>query len=316
MQLTGRRKKKRDGPIRPTAAIITWILLNLIWMVAIDTATPHPVLSADAGHRQDYEMEVPSLLGAEPRFEISCSFAVTHNSYQNISIHWELWDVEEKRDAEAWQEDPTVDDPPTPVRQWTGGPAEDCSDDSGTIAPGDYLLEIRFSHENGSMISWDEAARNVRGDFRMRYWIYEAHAELGYIAANILGLFILITDQAVRRIRRKIRLNRVIPLHRQRDREDWEVLKKEMEGRGEAVIESFQIEMGSSSEAAREEMRKRFAAQSLDGEEDGQDRPEEGGVKQPSELGEGTTEGLTGKAKVGRDIRTVGDLWKRMKDEK
>lgn len=316
MQRKRRKKKKKDGPIRPTAAIITWILLNLIWMVSIDTATPHPVLSEDSGHRQNYEMEVPSLFGAEPRFEISCVFWAANNDYENITIEWELWMVEAKRDAEAWNEKPTLEEHTSPTREWTGSLGEDCSNESGTIAPGTYLLEIKFIHENGTTIQWDDAARNINAEFKMKYWVYEAHAQTGYIVANVLGFIILVTDQAVRRIRRKIRLSRIIPLHRQRNREEWETLEKEMDERGEAVVESFEIEMGSTSEAAREEMRKRFQEQSADDGDDDDSIGEDGVLSDTSKLGEGSTRGLEGKAKVGKDIHTVGDLWKRMKGEK
>jgi hypothetical protein len=84
-----------------------------------------------------------------------------------------------------------------------------------------------------------------------------------------------------------------------------------MEGSGDATVESFEIELGGSSEA-REEMSKRFAESTDDSEDDILPKEE---VQDDEKLGKGDISGLQGKAKVDKNIKVVGDLWKRMKDD-
>jgi hypothetical protein len=72
--------------------------------------------------------------------------------------------------------------------------------------------------------------------------------------------------------------------------------------------------LGATSESEREEMRKRFE-ESTEDESDDSGIPESEVTQTDDELGEGTVAGLEGKTKVDKDIQTVGDLWKRMKDD-
>nr|MBC8518010.1 hypothetical protein [Euryarchaeota archaeon] len=315
--LMQKRKKKVDPntPIRPWAAIITWLMLNLIWMGFSPIATPHPVLSEEGGHREYYEMTAPDVLGAELPFEIDCQFGTTYSEHSNITASWELWEVETKERVDSGD----FDDPTTPLsgptRMWSGGLNEDCGDYGDTIPPGEYVLEFRFYSANGTRITWDEAGRIVDGEFTMRYWIYSPHQTIGYIIANVLGILILVTDQAVRRMRRRKRLTKKkLPLHKQRHKEEWESLHEKMEGDGGAAVESFQIELGATSESEREEMRKRFEETTEDESEDS-GIPESEVTQSDDELGQGSVAGLEGKTKVDKDIQTVGDLWKRMEDD-
>jgi hypothetical protein len=87
-----------------------------------------------------------------------------------------------------------------------------------------------------------------------------------------------------------------------------------MDGDGGAAVESFQIELGATSESEREEMRRRFEESDED-ESDESGIPESEVIQTDDKLGEGTVVGLEGKAKVDKDIQTVGDLWKRMQDD-
>lgn len=307
-----KRKKKVDqnAPIKPWAAIITWLMLNLIWMGLSPMATPHPVLSEKGGHREYYEMAVPNVLGSELPFEIDCQFRTTYSEHSNTTASWELWEVGELQRADSGD----FDDPfPEPTRAWSGGLDENCGDYGDTISPGEYILEFRFYSANGTRITWDEAGRIVDGEFTMRYWIYSPHQTTGYIIANILGILILVTDQAVRRMKKRKRLAKKLPLHKQRHKEEWDSLHEKMEGDGGAAVESFQIELGATSESEREEMRKRFE-ESTEDESDDSEIPESEITQTDDKLGEGTVAGLEGKMKVDKDIQTVGDLWKRMED--
>ncbi|GEM_PF-854309 len=309
------KKIDPSAPIRPWAAIITWLMLNVIWIGISPMATPHPVLSEEGGHREYYEMTAPNVLGAELPFEIDCQFKTTFSDHANITASWELWEVATKEKAISGELNDPSSPVPEPSRMWTGGLNENCGEAGGTILPGEYILEIRFYSENGTRFTWDEAGRIVEGEFTMRYWIYSPHQTIGYIIANVLGVLILVTDQAVRRMRRRKRLAKSkLPLHKQRHKEEWESLKEQMEGDGRATVESFQIELSATSESERDEMRKRFEESSEDEFEDsGVPAPEEG--QSDEDLGKGSVAGLEGKTKVSKDIQTVGDLWKRMEDE-
>lgn len=314
--LMQKRKKNIDpnAAIKPWAAIITWLMLNLIWMSISPMATPHPVLSEKGGHREYYEMTAPNVLGTELPFEIDCLFRTTYSEHSNITVSWELWEVSAKeRDDSGDFDDPSIPFP-EPTRMWSGSLNENCGDSGGTILPGEYILELRFYSTNGTRITWEEAGRIVDGDFTMRYWIYSPHQTTGYIIANVIGILILITDQTVRRMKKRKRLAKKLPLHKQRHKEEWESLKEQMEGDGGTTVESFQIELGATSESERDEMRRRFE-ESTEDESDDRGIPEPEVTQSDERLGQGSVTGLEGKTKVSKDIQTVGDLWKRMKDD-
>tara|TARA_B100000315_G_scaffold52224_1_gene46571 strand:- start:7108 stop:8067 length:960 start_codon:yes stop_codon:yes gene_type:complete len=309
-----RPKKKRDptGPIKPWAALMTWLILNLIWFSLSPMGTPHPVLSEKGGYRQYYEMTVPDVMGTSMPFEVICEVYVTDSNQDDISIGWTLWDKEKRLDPNGLSGRSSESPPwsPSPELNYYGE-LSGCSKLNENIPPGEYELDIRFYDENGSLIVWEDAAEIIGGEFTMMYWIYAPHMITGYVIANVLGLIILVTDQAFRRWKRAKILARKLPMHKQRHKEEWDTLHKQMEGGGDATVESFEIELGGSSEA-REEMRKRFAESANDSEDD--ILPEED-VQDDEELGKGDISELQGEAKVDKDIKVVGDLWKRMKDD-
>ncbi|MEC8927008.1 MAG: hypothetical protein VYB17_01960, partial [Candidatus Thermoplasmatota archaeon] len=132
-------------------------------------------------------------------------------------------------------------------------------------------------------------------------------------------------DRAIRGIirRRREALIRNMPLHKRRQKEEWEHLSHSMDG-GEAVevedLVGFQ-EQGAdeSMEMQRRRMREKFAAQTVEADGDTDAFVDEDEIDQDDELGSGTIEGLTGEVKEDRSIRTVGDLWRRLsgnEDEK
>ena len=314
--LMQKSKKKIDhtAPIKPWAAIITWLMLNLIWMGLSPMATPHPVLSEKGGHREYYEMKVPDILGAELPFEIDCQFQTTYSEHSNITASWELWEVSAKEREDLGEFDNHSMTFPEPIITWSGGLNENCGNSGATILPGEYVLELRFHSENGTRINWKDAGQIIDGEFTMRYWIYSPHQTTGYIVANVLGILILVTDQTVRRMRRRKQLAKKLPLHKQRHKEEWESLHEQMDSDEGAAVESFQIKLGDTSESEKEDMQRSFEYTPED-ESDDSEIPE-AEVRQPSEeLGDGTVTGLEGKTKVDKNIQTVRDLWKRMEDD-
>tara|TARA_B100001750_G_C15506746_1_gene600899 strand:+ start:727 stop:1674 length:948 start_codon:yes stop_codon:yes gene_type:complete len=308
-------KKKVDAttPIKPWAAIITWLILNLIWFSLSPMGTPHPVLSEKGGYREYYEMTVPDVMGASMPFEVICEVNVSDPDQGEVNISWTLWD-KEKRLAPNGLSTRSSESPPwVPSAELNYyGELSDCSKLNENIPPGEYELEIRFYDENGSLILWEDAAEIIDGEFTMMYWIYAPHILSGYAMANVLGLIILITDQTARRWKRAKILARRLPMHKQRHKEEWDSLHEQMEGGGDVTVESFEIELGASSEAERERIRESFAEQVDESPEDEELDDE---IEIHEELGVGDTKGLEGEAKVDKDIHTVGDLWRRIEDK-
>ena len=309
-----RRKVDPNAPIRPWATLITWLLLNMIWMGLSPIGTPHPVLSEDGGHRENYPMTVPDVMGNTLRLEITCEVEPVSPQFDGVTVSWTLWNIEDKAANEAFG---GGDDAYAPEASHLGRIDKDCSRLNESVRPGEYELRIEFFYANGTKVLYDDIDNTVKVEFNMMYWIYEPLEQTGYIVANVLGFLILFTDQAARRWmkRRRLAVLSRIPLHKQRHREEWDALNEGMEGKGDAVVESFQIEMGSDSEKERERIRKQFAEAAAAIEED--DEPiDEGEIEADAEeLGEGTISGLEGEAKVDKDIRTVGDIYKRMEDD-
>ena len=62
----------------------------------------------------------------------------------------------------------------------------------------------------------------------------------------------------------------------------------------------------------RKRRREKFAAQAAEADGDTEAFVDEETVEQDDELGQGTTEGLTGKVQHDQNIRTVSDLWRQL----
>jgi hypothetical protein len=315
--MRAKRGKKKDpnAPIRPWAALITWLLLNVIWMAASPIGTPQPVLSEDGAHREFYWMTVPDVQGNTLRLEVDCDMTPASAEHEGVMVSWTLWNIEEKIASDALGEG---DSTYAPKASYFGRVDKDCSRMNESVEPGEYELQIQFFYANGTKVARDDVERVVDAEFHMMYWIYEPLEKTGYLVANVLGFLILVTDQGARRFMKRRRLAALayVPLHKQRHREEWDSLQEGMDGRGEAAVESFQIEMGSTSEVERERIRRQFADAAAATMDDDDEAIDEGEVVAGDEgLGEGTTVGLEGKTKVDKDIETVRDLYRRMEDD-
>ena len=88
----------------------------------------------------------------------------------------------------------------------------------------------------------------------------------GYVVLNILGLILFITDGVIRKWMKQKRESKVraLPLHKQRQKEDWENVVQSMSG-GDAVdVEDLMIHQQSADESMelqRKRMREQFSAQ-------------------------------------------------------
>jgi hypothetical protein len=108
-----------------------------------------------------------------------------------------------------------------------------------------------------------------------------------------------------------------LPLHKLRQREEWEQLVDSMEGGDEAEVERFVIPTDDTAEAERERVRKQFAAQEAEreaSEEAESEIPEEAKKDLVGEF-EGTEAGLTGELKADEKLRTVRDIWRRIEED-
>ena len=309
-----RKKKDPNAPIRPWAALITWFLLNAIWMGVSPIGTPQPVLSEESGHREYYYMTVPDVQGNTLRLEVNCAVTPASADYDSVMISWTLWNVDEKA---ANGGEGSGDGEYQPEANYYGRIDKDCSKLNASVRPGEYEMRIEFFYSNGTKVEYGDVDDVVKTEFLMMFWIYEPLEQTGYLVANVLGFLILVTDQTARRWMKKKRLAALahMPLHKQRHREEWDSLNEGMDGKGEAAVESFQIDMGTSSEVERERLRKQFAeaAAADEGDDEAIDDGEIEGDEQ--KLGEGSISGLEGKAEVDKDIETVGDLYRRMEDD-
>ena len=109
-----------------------------------------------------------------------------------------------------------------------------------------------------------------------------------------------------------------LPLHKLRQKEEWEQLVDSMEGGDGADVERFVMPTANTAEAERERMRKQFAAQ-----EEAQKEAATEGESDISEeeimdlVGEfeGTEKGLKGELEADEDIHTVRDIWRRIEED-
>ena len=300
-----RKSPAKLKPVRPWTALILWLLLNLIWIGALPMATEHPVMEPDSGFREWHEMEVPEVLGRDLPLHIECSFEPETAAGESVRVVWSL------------KED-TVEDP-MEVRTWDANLGDDCAASDHTVPGGVYVLHVELFYANGTKVDRGNVAEVSDIDFHMQYWIYQPVRKEGFIAANLLGFTVLVFDQSIRHLRRRRKLLKMtnLPLHKLRQREEWEQLVDSMEGGDEADVERFVMPTDNTAEAERERLRKQFAAQEAEreaAEEEESEIPEEAEKDLVGEF-EGTEEGLKGELKADEDLRTVRDIWRRIEED-
>lgn len=300
-----RKASAKLKPVRPWTALIFWLLLNLVWIGAVPMPTEHPVMEPDSGFREWHDMKVPEVLGRELPLHIECSFEPGTAAGESVRVVWSL------------KED-TVEDP-MEVRNWEGNLGDDCAASDHSVSGGVYVLHVELFYANGTKVDRSNVAEVSDIDFHMQYWIYQPFRTEGFIAANLLGFTVLVVDQAILHLRRRRKLLKMtnLPLHKLRQREEWEQLVDSMEGGDEAEVERFVIPTDDTAEAERERVRKQFAAQEAEreaAEEKESEIPEEAKKDLVGEF-EGTEAGLTGELKADEKLRTVRDIWRRIEED-
>ena len=300
----GKKKKKdekKNARTRFVATLVTWLLLNLIWLQASQAIAVNEVNEHGRQINGNYVLDVPNMMKMDREIpvDLSCDFKPKNST---VPVVW----------VRIQHQSPDGDTSTV----WEGNSTDDCPDFEFSLSPGKHSFYT-------TVLQGGEAdlypSRNLSAEMELGMHLWEPFRIEGFIAANVLGLFLGIADRAIRGIirRRREALIRNMPLHKRRQKEEWEQIAHSISG-GEAVevedLAGFQEEDADESmEMQRRRMREKFAAQTAEADGDTDAFVDEEGMDQDDdELGPGTTEGLTGEVEEDRSIRTVGDLWRKL----
>ena len=299
-----KRKKKKDekknARMRFIATLVTWLLLNLIWLQASQAIAVNEVNEHGRDINGNYVLNVPNMMKMDREIpvDLSCDFKPKNST---VPVVW----------VQIQHQSPDGENSIV----WEGNSTDDCPDFAFSLTPGKHSFYTTvLQGEDADLYP----SRNLSAEMELGMHLWEPFRIEGFIAANVLGLFLGIADRAIRGIirRRREALIRNMPLHKLRQKEEWEQITHSISG-GEAVevedLVGFQEEDADESmEMQRRRMREQFAAQTAETDDDTDAFIDEEAMDQDDELGPGTTEGLTGEVEEDQSIRTVGDLWRRL----
>ncbi|MEC7704059.1 MAG: hypothetical protein VX906_02325 [Candidatus Thermoplasmatota archaeon] len=297
-------KNPKNGRVRFFATLITWILLNLIWLQASHAVAVNEVNEHGRVLNGNYVLTIPDMLkmDRETNVDLNCDFKPINETASVVTVRLQY---HESGSGDAAKE-----------LLWEGESDQVCPDMQLQLYPGKYNFYTTVILEDGSADVYP--SRNLSAEMDLGIHIWEPFRVEGFIAANLLGLFLGIADRTIRQImkRRNAAIVRNMPLHKRRQKEEWEQVMTSMSGGNAAEVNDligFQTsETDLSMELQRKNMRERFAAQAAEADGDTEEFVDETLDELEEELGKGTTEGLTGKVEEDRNIRTVGDLWRRL----
>ena len=285
------KKKEKNNAFRITWLILIWLLLNSIWTIQHNVGSTNEVQRSGLAVITNHPFEVPNMLGADKsvEFELSCVFTDrVDNRTNSVSVSWEL------RDSFG-----------AIVHSWNGSvnaSADECVTYNTKLKPGSYTINTLLPEGEGY----------VNVDMEFKLWIFKSFATEGYVIANILGLLFLINEISFKRNKNR-RLS-----------SDWES-KGDLDSGEEAEVHEFDIDSKSDISSEQEKSRRAYEDEMRRLSEEAKKREEEKvaeetkkvqqGAEQES-LGQGTTKGLSGKAKIDKNIQTVSDLYDMMKRKK
>ena len=299
----GKKKKKdekKNARMRFIATLVTWLLLNLIWLQASQAIAVNEVNEHGRHINGNYVLNVPNMMKMDREIpvDLSCDFKKNHSTAPVVWVRIQ----HETPDGEN-------------SIVWEGNSTDDCPDFAFSLTPGKHSFYTTvLQGEDADLYP----SRNLSAEMELGMHLWEPFRIEGFIVANVLGLFLGIADRAIRGIirRRREALIRNMPLHKLRQKEEWEQITHSISG-GDAVevedLVGFQEEDADESmEMQRRRMREQFAAQTAEADDDTDAFIDEEAMDQDDELGSGTTEGLTGEVEEDESIRTVGDLWRKL----
>ena len=300
----GKKKKKKDekknARMRFIATLVTWLLLNLIWLQASQAIAVNEVNEHGRQINGNYVLNVPNMMKMDREIpvDLSCDFKPKNST---VPVVW----------VQIQHQSPDGENSIV----WEGNSTDDCPDFAFSLTPGKHSFYTTvLQGEDADLYP----SRNLSAEMELGMHLWQPFRIEGFIVANVLGLFLGIADRAIRGIirRRREALIRNMPLHKLRQKEEWEQITHSISG-GEAVevedLVGFQEEDADESmEMQRRRMREKFAAQTAEADDDTDAFIDEEAMDQDDELGSGTTEGLTGEVEEDESIRTVGDLWRKL----
>jgi len=297
------KDSKKNFRTRFIATFLTWILLNLIWMYFSHAIAVNEVNKHDREVNGKYVLDVPNLFGQdrETPVDLTCDFKKKNSTVPTVIVRIH----QESNEGEL-------------LLIWEGNSTDDCHVDQLLLKPGKHTFHTTVII-NGEADLYPSNYISAEMELGMHLW--QPFRTEGFVVANLLGLFLGIADRAIREIMRRRKESRVrnMPLHKRRQKEEWEQLAHSMSGGAPVDVDDLVgLELQPQSEGAemqRKRMREKFAAQAAEADGDTEALVDEDEVEQDDELGQGTTEGLTGKVEHDQNIRTVSDLWRQLSGE-
>ena len=297
------KEKKKNLRTRFIATFLTWILLNLIWMYFSHAIAVNEVNKHDREVNGKYVLDVPNLFGLdrETPIDVKCDFKKKNSTVPAVTvrIHHEV------NEGEL-------------LLIWEGNSTDDCYVDQMILPPGKHTFHTTVIIDGEADVY---PSNYISAEMELGMHLWEPFRTEGFVVANLLGLFLGIADRAIREIMRRRKESRVrnMPLHKRRQKEEWEQIAHSMSGGNPVDVDDligFELQPESeSAEIQRKRMREKFAAQAAEADGDTEAFADEDAVEQDDELGQGTTEGLTGKVEHDQNIRTVSDLWRQLSGE-
>mgnify|MGYP003324076616 FL=1 len=213
-----KKKKKKDekknARTRFVVTLVTWLLLNLIWLQASQAIAVNEVNEHGRQINGNYVLDVPNMMkmNREIPVDLSCDFKPKNST---VPVVW----------VRIQHQNPDGDTSTV----WEGNSTDDCPDFEFSLTPGKHSFYT-------TVLQGDDAdlypSRNLSAEMELGMHLWEPFRIEGFIAANVLGLFLGIADRAIRGIirRRREALIRNMPLHKRRQKEEWEQIAHSISG--------------------------------------------------------------------------------------
>tara|TARA_B100001113_G_scaffold158970_1_gene129992 strand:+ start:1336 stop:2223 length:888 start_codon:yes stop_codon:yes gene_type:complete len=279
-------------------AIITFVLLNLIWTGALQATADQHIIAPGSDIVQDYPFTMPDLHG------------------RDIPLHV-MFTVEPVEGAADTDVVLMLEDSNGERTTLYSSSSEGSDERWITMPPGPSMFILIVSNSTGQI---SIPKQHVVIDLETEMDLYGPIQVEGYIAVNILALTLLISDRAIRGWLKSRRRKRSNPMMRKLH-EDWKATKQALSG-GDAVdVEDLTSSLAASTQTSSIGKRRAWSLEAKDVDESEHEKGDqdiedaEAIADELDALGEGDESRLQGKAEIDEDLKTVSDLWDRMNDD-
>ncbi|MCS5534522.1 MAG: hypothetical protein NZ802_01570, partial [Candidatus Poseidoniales archaeon] len=200
----GKKKKKKDekknARMRFIATLVTWLLLNLIWLQASQAIAVNEVNEHGRDINGNYVLNVPNMMKMDREIpvDLSCDFKPKNST---VPVVW----------VQIQHQTPNGENSIV----WEGNSTDDCPDFAFSLTPGKHSFYTTvLQGEDADLYP----SRNLSAEMELGMHLWQPFRIEGFIVANVLGLFLGIADRAIRGIirRRREALIRNMPLHKLR----------------------------------------------------------------------------------------------------